>query len=201
MQMKKVLLLDLGGVLADLASPAESMRLSMTNDEFWQIWLNSASVAAYETGRIDLEIFSQSISTELGIADADDVIERFQSWQLSVFPGVERILGQAANQFRLALLSNTNPTHWEQIRSSSRLCEIFEKLFLSFETGTFKPERAAFTQVLDYFKCPVEDVFFLDDSASNVAAARSLGIQAAQVMGSQQLEMTIDRIATEDVIT
>jgi len=45
-----IVLLDLGGVLADLGDPVRSMGLEMGAERFWEIWLSSPSVRAYESG-------------------------------------------------------------------------------------------------------------------------------------------------------
>ena len=50
---QRILLLDLGGVLADLGDPVAAMGLNMTLPEFWKTWTSSPVVRALETGQID----------------------------------------------------------------------------------------------------------------------------------------------------
>jgi putative hydrolase of the HAD superfamily len=109
------------------------------------------------------------------------------------------MLESASELFRLALLSNTNPVHWQQVVSSAPVFGTFEKLFLSFETGRLKPGPAAFTQVLDHFGCSPDDLVFLDDSLANVESARRLGIRSEQVAGPVQLGDTLARLRREAV--
>lgn len=192
-----MLLIDLGGVLADLGDPVASMRLPMTNRTFWEIWMKSRWVAAYETGEIDLDTFAEGMAGEFGIGDAREFNRRFHSWRLAVFPGVAEMLLPATGVFRLALLSNTNPVHWQQVLSSTSIFGSFEKLFLSFETGKLKPRPSAFTQVLEHFGCGPDDTVFLDDSLANVEGARRLGIRSEQVAGPAQLGDTLSRLQRE----
>ena len=197
LELKKVLLIDLGGVLADLGDPASSMRLPMSSRDFWTLWTASASVMDYESGKIDLERFAERMAGELCVRDARDFLRRFYCWRLSVFPGIGEVLESAEKIFRLALLSNTNPVHWEQLRSSEPNFASFEKLFLSFETGRLKPRPAAFTQVLEHFGCEPEQLYFLDDSPANVESARRLGIRSEQVAGPAQFGHTLSLLQRE----
>lgn len=180
---KPVLLLDLGGVLADLGDPVEAMGLNMTLPEFWKTWTSSSAVRALETGRISEEEFLRDIPTVLGVSAVAPFGPRFHAWQLRLFPGVEDFIQIATRRYRVALLSNTNEIHWQHVNAGSRVFDEFEHVFLSYETGHFKPEPAAFLDVVDFFACAPSDVTFLDDSEPNIAAARELGIHAYQVAG------------------
>jgi len=85
------------------------------------------------------------------------------------------------------LLSNTNEIHWRQVTTASRVFESFERVFLSYETGHYKPEHAAFRDVTAFFDCAPGDVLFVDDSEPNIAAARKFGIDAHRVVGVAEL--------------
>jgi HAD superfamily hydrolase (TIGR01509 family) len=112
-----------------------------------------------------------------------------------LFPGVAELIGNAASQYRVALLSNTNEIHWRQVTAASRLFDEFEHVFLSYETGHYKPEPAAFHDVTEYFDCAPGDIIFLDDSAPNITAARDLGIDARLVAGVSELERELLGVA------
>lgn len=51
--------------------------------------------------------------------------------------------------------------------------------FWSYELGVAKPEPAFFTAILDRVGLEAHEVLFVDDSAANVEAARSIGLAAA----------------------
>ena len=178
---KPVLLLDLGGVLADLGDPVHSMRLNMTDEEFWHIWLNSETVRAFETGNLTQTEFENAMGSELGVADNFAV--RFAAWQLTLFPGVAEFLRNKLHTHRLALLSNTNPLHWRQVTKKTDIFNFFEKLFLSYENGQYKPDVGAFLQVQDYFGV-ASQISFYDDSPVNIATAQELGFDAHLVTGT-----------------
>ena len=184
---RPVLLLDLGGVLADLGDPVAAMGLDMTLPEFWATWTSSAIVRALETGQMNEEEFLQEIPAVLGCSGEETFGPRFHAWQLTLFPGVGDLVQEAAQRYRVALLSNTNEIHWRQVTTASRVFESFEHVFLSYETGHYKPEHAAFRDVTGFFDCAPGDILFVDDSAPNIAAARDFGIDAHEVAGAAEL--------------
>jgi len=115
----------------------------------------------------------------------------FYEWQLRLFPGVHELIRNAARDYRVALLSNTNEIHWRQVNELTDTLAMFDRVFLSYETGHFKPSPAAFHQILEFFACSPGDVIFLDDSEPNIAAARKLGIDARKVVGVTELEQVL----------
>jgi putative hydrolase of the HAD superfamily len=185
---RRILLLDLGGVLADLGDPVAAMGLDMTLPEFWKTWTSSTVVRSLETGRISEDEFLREIPTVLACPTATSFGPRFHAWQLRLFPGVEECVRAAVQRYRVALLSNTNEVHWQQVTSASGVFDLFEHVFLSFETGHYKPEPAAFQNVMGFFNCAPAEIVFLDDSEPNVMAARELGIDAHKVTGAIELE-------------
>ena len=89
-------------------------------------------------------------------------------------------------------MSNTNPIHWRQVTASTPVFSTFAKLFLSYETGRFKPDPDAFQQVIDEFGAAPADIVFYDDTSRNVVAARKLGIDAHCVSGLDELIRHLD---------
>ena len=81
-----VLLLDLGGVLADLGDPVSALGLQMTQREFWRVWTTSSTVRAFETGQMDVADFLFKVSAELGYSGDEPFARRFQAWQLRSLP-------------------------------------------------------------------------------------------------------------------
>jgi putative hydrolase of the HAD superfamily len=178
----KTLLLDLGGVLADLGDPVSAMELPITPEEFWAAWLSSSHVRAFETGKFTTAEFCAAMGPELRASGGAGFEARFRNWQLRLFPGVEDLVQSLAGRFNIALLSNTNVVHWSQVFSTDVFSK-FDRMFLSFETGHFKPAPASFEQVIAHYACDPADIVFIDDSPGNVAAARALRIDARLAKG------------------
>lgn len=188
---KRILLFDLGGVLADLGDPSTSMKLKASPEQFWNIWLNSEYVRAFESGLCSISEFAPMIAGELGELNLEDFEPRLRDWRLKLLPDTENFLRSVAKNYQLALLSNTNELHWSQIQSSRQVFSMFAKLFLSFETRKYKPQKSAFEQVLRHFGGDPEDVTFLDDSTDNIWVAKDVGFHAVQVAGIKAVEQAI----------
>jgi putative hydrolase of the HAD superfamily len=188
---KQVLLFDLGGVLADLGTPASDMGLDMTEEAFWEVWLNSTSVHTWEMGKLDTPEFCRRIAAELA-QDPDTIESRLRAWRLRFFPGVDDMVRSIPSTITVALLSNTNEIHWGPLANAD-LFKRFDHLFLSYENGHYKPMPAAFEQVITHFGCERRDVLFLDDSPRNVEAAIDFGIDAHRVCGAEESRAVIER--------
>ena len=184
----KMILFDLGRVLADLGSPSERMRLRIGDEEFWDLWLSLPIVQRFERGDIAPDEFLSRLAQELGIReDPRDFRQRFLDWHPRLYPGAESLISSLSTECGLALLSNTNILHWGQIRTITSVFQHFEHLFLSFEIRRIKPERGAFDIVLEGASVAANDILFLDDMDQNIAAARRAGLQAVQVNGSAEV--------------
>jgi putative hydrolase of the HAD superfamily len=63
------------------------------------------------------------------------------------------------------------------------LRELFDYCFASHLTGFMKPDREAYEHALRELEVAPNSVYFFDDLLPNVAAARSVGINAFCVRG------------------
>jgi len=180
----KLILFDLGRVLADLGSPSTKMRLRISDDAFWNTWLSLPIVKLFERGDICPEEFLPELAQELGIReDPSDFRQRFLDWHPCLYPSVEHLISTLAGECELALLSNTNVLHWDLIRDQSSIFQRFKHVFLSYEIRFCKPESGAFDIVLGSFSVLPSDILFLDDMEQNISAASRLGIRAVRVSG------------------
>ena len=180
----QLIVFDLGGVLASLGRPAERMRLDTSDQEFWSVWLGSKTVAAFETGAMEEAEFVERFPAELGLADSgQEFRRRLMRWRLNLFPGVIEMLSRLSETHSLALLSNTNAIHWNMVNPDGRFRRLFDHVFLSFEIGLAKPHREVFEHVIQTVPHSASDTVFLDDTANNVEAAATFGIQSKRVAG------------------
>ena len=82
------------------------------------------------------------------------------------------------------MLSNTNHIHikefhrkYHQKKRTQPFDDFFDKAYYSCEMGLRKPNAEIFEFVLQENKLDVTKTLFVDDSAQNIEAARTLGIQ------------------------
>jgi putative hydrolase of the HAD superfamily len=174
-----ILLFDLGGVLVDLANPVEAIGLDMTEDEFWGTWLTSPLVRGFETGQLSTADFVSQLGAELGFDDAAEFDCALRRWRLPMFSGAEEALRSLTQSHTVALLSNTNEIHWNDVDSQTDVFSSFAKLFLSYKTGNAKPTAAAFHDVVQHFDCDPAQIVFFDVHVSGWA---NVELEAAKVL-------------------
>lgn len=182
-----VIVFDLGGVLIELAGVTRMLELlnhRLTPAELWVKWLTSASVQAFESGRIDAEQFALALLVELELSiSATQFIDEFTAWPQGFYPGAIELLQTLAPQYIVACLTNTNSLHWPRFCKELGLLDHFAFHFASHEIGLVKPEPAIFQHAVDRLACDPARMLFLDDNMLNVDAARAVGISAYRVIG------------------
>jgi len=136
-------------------------------------------VDAYGRGGIDDTAFLESLHArfdpERRIDDAWLVelwCDMFEPWPASL-ELVDRLQPQAG----LALVSNTNPLHFETLDHRLGLRKRFDHVSVSHEVGALKPEPAIFRHALDGLGVDADRAWFTDDLDENLAGARALGIR------------------------
>jgi putative hydrolase of the HAD superfamily len=188
----KLILFDLGRVLADLGSPSARMRLSISDGEFWDLWLALPSVQSFERGDICAEEFLPRLARELDIReDPSEFRQRFLDWHPRIYPSVEPLISSLTGAAKLALLSNTNILHWDLIRDQTSIFQQFDRLFLSFEIRFCKPEIGAFDIVLESVSVSARDILFLDDMEQNISSASRFDMRAVQVRGIAEVRAAL----------
>lgn len=184
----EVLLFDLGGVLIENALFDELPKLlpePVAPDALRRRWLFSPAVQAYERGETGTEAFLSAFIAEWGLAvTAVEFLEAFTSWPRGPYPGALELLETLGAKYRLAVLSNCNPAHWDRLLDvRSRV----EAAYSSHELGLVKPDPLIFRRVAERLGTEPERICFFDDSTANVEAARSVGLQAFQTDGIDAL--------------
>ena len=117
----------------------------------------------------------------------------------SAMPGMEELLAElrAAGNFRLGLLSDTDPLHWEHICGAFPwIPASFPCPTLSFREKLLKPAPEIFLRAAADVGCAPNECLFIDDRADNVAGARAAGMPAEQFTGADALRTllaTFDR--------
>ncbi len=193
MKPASVLLFDLGGVLVEI-SAFDSLR-SMPNetpddDTLKERWLTSSAVRAFELGQVGPEEFAARFLEEWPVSLTPRAfLAEFSSWVRAPYPGAEELLAELRGSYHVGCLSNCNTVHWAQLGS---LLGCFDFTFSSHLLGHIKPDREVFAAVIDHLDVEAEMVCFFDDSAANVVAARSFGMQAYLVKGLPELRKLLE---------
>lgn len=103
----------------------------------------------------------------------------------------EVILDLKEKGYPLFLLSNTNELHFSHIVDSYPIVHTFDEWILSFEVGAKKPKKRIYDMIFEKMDVAPKDVFYTDDMAGYVEAARAMGIDGVVFETSDQLRRAL----------
>lgn len=183
----KNIVFDLGGVIMTL-DPAEALRrfkaLGLSDAErYLDAYTQSGIFGNLEEGKITAEDFRSKLSSLTGHELTFDECKHAWLGYRKDVPqrNLDLLKELRAKDYRLILLSNTNPFMMDWALSSefdgkgSSLNDYFDALYLSYRLGIMKPAPDFFRQVLDNENILPEEALFVDDGPRNVEAAGKLG--------------------------
>lgn len=183
----KNIVFDLGGVIMTL-DPAEALRrfkaLGLSDAErYLDAYTQSGIFGNLEEGKITAEDFRSKLSSLTGHELTFDECKHAWLGYRKDVPqrNLDLLKKLRAKDYRLILLSNTNPFMMDWALSSdfdgkgSSLNDYFDALYLSYRLGIMKPAPDFFRQVLDNENILPEETLFVDDGPRNVEAAGKLG--------------------------
>ena len=178
-------LFDMFGVVAmDQSTTVRARMVEFSghdHDPFWEAYW--APRQPYDRGDLDGPAYWKEVGERLGTPFGPEQVERLialdlDSWSRINEETVDVVLGLAAVGTPVGLLSNIPEELARRFEERfQRVLDLFPVLGLSCRIGHAKPEAAAFEWCLERLGAPAEGVLFVDDNATNVAAARDLGMR------------------------
>ncbi|BCE03810.1 HAD family hydrolase [Marinicellulosiphila megalodicopiae] len=151
----------------------------LSKQDVFELWQRESCFHDYETGKISTDVFISQAKTALNLTISDQQFkELFDQIIITPFKRAEEVLSKVKSQFNVAILSNTNPMHYQKILNNFNIYQHCEHLFLSHQMGVMKPSGEIFSMMLKQLHCKAQHVLFFDDNMPNVLAARKLGINS-----------------------
>jgi len=146
----------------------------------------------FDTGHLSPEQFAARFCAAIGVQLP---YSEFADIWCDIFAeqrDVTGLLDEIGKHADLVLLSNTDPLHFEYIRSHYGFLEKFGRLVLSYEVGHAKPAAQIFERALG--KCaPGSRVIYFDDVPEYVSAARACGLPAEQFVDAAKLRRDLEQ--------
>jgi putative hydrolase of the HAD superfamily len=183
----KALLFDLGGVVIDI--DIERMlrhwmphsRLSIR--EMRQRLHMDEPFRQHERGELDAAGYMAHLAASFELqADADTVAVGWNAILVDEISTTLDLIEQLQEQVPCYAFSNTSAIHRDVWSSRfPRVTTTFQRLFLSFELGLRKPERAAFDAVASAIGVAPRSILFFDDTEENIDGARAAGFDTVHV--------------------
>jgi putative hydrolase of the HAD superfamily len=193
------LLFDLGGVVYDAATfdvLASLLNTDLSEDDLIARYLRSTAVRAFELGKISPDDFAGRFVEEWGLSlTPDEFLDEFTAFVRRPYDGAEELLARLRGTHRVCCLSNSNEVHWTRF---GPFLDCFDVAFSSHLLGEIKPDAGVFRRVMSELDAAPDSLYFFDDSAPNVEAARELGMNAFWVKG---IEATVRCLEAEGLLS
>ena len=89
--------------------------------------------------------------------------------------------------YTLAIFSNTRKMHIKEMDRRYHYSKIFDKIFISQEFRTRKPEMKYYRFILKELKVQAEECLFIDDKERNLRPARKIGFHCIKFTGNLKI--------------
>jgi putative hydrolase of the HAD superfamily len=193
-----VILFDLGNVILpfDHFQIAEKLSQFSQRKEFedpkrifsYLFDAQEGAINPFDLGKVSPREFFQAIKERLDLSVSFD--EFVQIW-CNIFvedQEVTKIILSLKRNWRLGLVSNTDPLHFNYILSRFPVMKTFDKWILSYEVGFKKPAVQIFRNAIEWASVKPEKILYIDDTKEYVEVAGSLGIQSIHFISASQLK-------------
>lgn len=201
----KNIIFDLAGVVLNLDLQRDTEALLSIGLPDFEGCLKDENIAVPMLGYLNGLKAAGAFCSEIRPQCRADVTDAEILWAMDeVLDTVPRerveILLDLRKKYRTFLLSNIYDTAWQHAvreieRTGVGVGECFEKIFLSYEMGMAKPDSAIYQRVMEETGIVAGETLFLDDSRTNVEAAKALGMQA-YLVPMNELEKVLQPLLT-----
>jgi HAD superfamily hydrolase (TIGR01509 family) len=189
----RAIIFDIGGVLirVDISRAMNGLAsgLSMTPQEVWSAIQRDPHWLDWQEGRISPRDWHLHLTKRLGVSLT---FEQFsQVWNRALDP--EPILSESfleilSKNYRLALLSNTDPIHMSHEEARFPFFRFFPVRIYSYRVGASKPNPTIYSEALKACKVRAEEAVYIDDVAAYSEAAQRLGMTGIVFQSPEQLQ-------------
>src|SRR5260370_873 len=159
-------------------TPAD-MWTAIQNDPHWMDW---------QEGRIPPRDWHLHLTKRLRVSLS---FEQFSEvWDRALDPNPiqpESFLEKLSQNYRLALLSNTDPIHMSNEEARFPFFHLFPIRIYSYRVVTSKPDPLIYREALKACRVRAEQTVYIDDVAAYAEAAQRLGMTGIVFQSREQL--------------
>lgn len=189
----RAIIFDIGRVLIRVdisrATDGLSSGLALTPKEVWSaiekdpLWLD------WQEGRVTPRDWHLHLSKRLGTSLTFEQFTEF--WNRALDPDPihpESFFEKLSKNYRLALLSNTDPIHMSDEEARFAFFRYFPIRIYSYRVGASKPDPLIYREALKACKVRAEEAVYIDDVAAYAEAAERLGMTGIVFQSPEQLQ-------------
>ncbi len=181
------IILDLGGVLFDIAHEQTRSALSELSTAYKEIDFSLKSqddvFSKYDSGLISSDEFRSRLRVLYQIKASDKEIDTaWNTMLLGLFPESLGIVQSLKKRYRVALLSNINEIHFQKIEEECLPLYLeLHDCFFSYKLGCRKPDSKIYRYAIEAMNIKPENALFFDDTPKNLVAAQEFGIKTCLI--------------------
>jgi putative hydrolase of the HAD superfamily len=142
----------------------------------------------FDLGKVSPPEFFQSVKQHLSLSISFEAFLPIWNDIFAEDEEVSKIIRSLKGKWRLGLLSNTDPLHFNYILSKFPIMRMFDKWILSYEVGFKKPAVQIFQKAIEWASVEPARILFIDDIKKHVEVAISLGMQGIHFVSASQLK-------------
>jgi glucose-1-phosphatase len=150
--------------------------------------LKTGAINPFDAGELSPKEFFQSLKESLQLSISFEAFVPIWNEIFIEDREVSEIIRSLKGKWRLGLLSNTDPLHFNYIISTFPIVSALEKWILSYEVGFKKPDIRIFQKAIEWASVEPGKILFIDDTKGHVEAAVSLGIQGIHFISAHQMK-------------
>lgn len=122
----------------------------------------------------------------------------WESMLIAEVPGTAAIVEKLEEQeYSIALLSNTDPWHYEYSLNHIPILKRIDKNFLSYDLKMKKPDVEIFQTTARKLKANPDECLFIDDLQPNIDGAKSANLNAIQFINAEQLRRDLKQFGID----
>ncbi|MDR3129349.1 MAG: HAD family phosphatase [Tannerellaceae bacterium] len=201
----KNVVFDLGGVIITLDRARAVARFAQMGlqamDELLDIYEQRGVFLELETGRIDAEGFRSKLSAMVGkVLTMEEVTAGWLSFMWDVPQAKLDYIGELRKEYKVLLLSNTNPIVMEWTESGDfcpagrPLSSYFDGIYASYRMGVTKPDPCIFLRMMEGAGIQAQETLFVDDGVRNIETAARLGMHTYLAVNGEEWRPQVEAI-------
>ncbi len=198
----RAIIFDIGRVLirVDVSRAMDGLAsgLSLTPKEVWSAIEKDPHWLDWQEGRISPRDWHLHITKRLGASLTFDQFT--EVWNRALDPNPihsEAFLEKLSKNYRLALLSNTDPIHMSNEEARFPFFRFFPMRIYSYRVGASKPNPVIYRKALQACKVRAEEAVYIDDVAAYAEAAQGLGMSGIVFQSPAQLQSDLRKLGIQ----
>jgi putative hydrolase of the HAD superfamily len=198
----RAIIFDIGRVLirVDISRAMDGLAsgLALTPQEVWSAIEKDPHWLDWQEGRISPTDWHLHLAKRLGISLTFE--EFSEVWNRALDPKPihsEAFLERLSKNYRLALLSNTDPIHMSHGEARFPFFRFFPIRIYSYRVGASKPDPIIYRQALQACKIGADEAVYIDDVAAYAEAAQRLGITGIVFQSPEQLQSDLRNLGIQ----